>query len=95
MRLEFRKASDHALTDVEAQVQVDVSMPDMDHGNVPTETERLETGVYRVRNISLFMNGTWEIAVKLTLPDGQQETQVTSYEMGDGGDGDPDHDHGI
>ena len=93
MRLEFRKASDHTLTDIAAQVQVDVSMPDMDHGNVPTETERLETGVYRVKNVSLFMNGTWEIAVKLTLPDGQTEIQAHAFKMGDEGEDDHEHAH--
>ena len=36
-------------------------MPSMGHGSAPTTIEVIDTGTYRVKDVSLFMPGDWEL----------------------------------
>lgn len=98
-RIEFRKPSDHSAVGITGQLSVTVSMPDMDHGQIPTDIVQVldesgnpQLGVFRVSNIYFFMNGRWEVSVSLTAADGTVETQKFDVMIG-GGDGNGGHHH--
>jgi hypothetical protein len=91
-RVEFRRASDHAPTALNADPQVEVSMPGMNHGAVPTKIEKVTDaagmempGVYRVSHIFLYMEGPWQVNLSLTADDGSVQTQSFEVDMGTGG----------
>lgn len=43
------------------ELQVVLWMPSMGHGSTPTQTEQLDVGTYRVRNVFFIMPGDWDM----------------------------------
>ena len=90
----------HRPIDLIPALSATVTMPDMNHGEVPTAIERVldESGAvvigsYRIKNMSFFMNGTWLVTVKLTSEDGSEEAGSFEVEMGDEGVEEGGHEH--
>ena len=57
-------------------VEVELFMPDMDHGSKQTTITESSPGVYRVSDMYFLMGGLWEVRVKVTSPDGKTEQQL-------------------
>lgn len=62
-------------------VEVELFMPDMDHGSKQTTIIEPSTGVYRVSDMYFLMGGLWEVRVKITSPDGMTEQQIFELEF--------------
>lgn len=49
------------VTDLPELPTVVLWMPSMGHGSSPTQTEQIDTGTYRCKNVFFVMPGTWQI----------------------------------
>lgn len=57
------------MEDLSSAPTVQLWMPDMGHGSLPTTTQRLDLGTYRATNVLFIMPGDWQIKFQ-TKPDG-------------------------
>ncbi len=90
LSIETRSAKDHSLIAIDDSVSVELWMPDMGHGSVPTQIERVldkdgnaEAGKFLVSNVYFVMGGLWDIQVTLTDKSGNSETKTFSLTLAD------------
>lgn len=51
--------------DVDGDVEVVLWMPSMGHGSTPTQTDRIDTGSFRVQEVFFVMHGEWTIYFRI------------------------------
>lgn len=53
------------LIEPDAELDLILWMPSMGHGSVPTRTEKVDIGSYRIHNLFFVMPGEWEMKFQL------------------------------
>lgn len=61
--------------------QVILWMPSMGHGSTPTQTERLDVGTYRAKNVFFIMPGEWDIEIQIKNGTEVTDESVVSLEI--------------
>lgn len=100
LRVEWKRASDHADVEPQGDFEVVLWMPSMDHGSAPTKIEPVLdedgnalVGVYEVSRVYFTMGGDWQVNVIVNYEDGTSETQSFDVNL-PGGHGGHGHSHG-
>ena len=95
LKLEARDGKTHKLIDIQDDIDVELWMPDMNHGSSPTLVERAIdnqgnpiTGTFIARSLYFVMAGTWD--VKVTLKDSNNVSETKKFSLKISGSG---HDH--
>lgn len=95
LKLEARDGKTHELIDIQDDVNVDLWMPEMNHGSSPTVVESAIdskgnpiTGTFIAKSLYFVMAGTWE--VRVTLKDVNNASETNKFSLKISGSG---HDH--
>lgn len=88
LKIQWRKAMDHTPIEPPGLFKVELAMPEMDHGSVPTQIQRILdsrgqplVGVYEISNIYFSMGGDWDVNLSLLDSDGNEEIQTLKVSL--------------
>jgi len=70
LRLFFSNHESHQPTSLSQNLNVEIWMPGMGHGSLPTHVTSVRSGEYLIENIFFSMPGEWEIRIQLLNYDG-------------------------
>ena len=70
LRLFFSHHENHQPAHLQYNLNIEVWMPSMGHGSLPTQTTLIQPGEYLIENIFLFMPGEWDIRIQFIEQDG-------------------------
>lgn len=70
LRLFFSNHENHQPADILRNVNIELWMPGMGHGSLPTSVTAVSTGEFLVENIVFTMPGEWEIRIQILTEDG-------------------------
>lgn len=63
--------------DMDSTPQLILWMASMGHGSAPTQTERLDVGTYRAKNVLFIMPGDWQLKFKTTTNQGVEDEVIS------------------
>lgn len=75
---------------LKSKLEVDISMPSMNHGSSPVEIEQIKDsagnailGLYKIKEMYFTMKGVWKINLKLVSEDNRTEEHSYTIDLGD------------